>query len=303
MEKELVVKRVGDFSVVGHYYPKRLSVDVMIGDDLCEMIFVSDFSQGATLMAWKRKNNDTCCFQKDDFGPYKFFGIKVNYESVRCEAAEFFAALKQAEKEEKEREETEKRSLAYDEHYMTGIAKELIKRGHSVAATSKRDFVAGRDFRLMVDERISVGSSYDHRGWVVAHNEKYGENRVETKTRSAKTEKIVKTIEDAVRFENARRQRLKEKSNNLKSVKSLLEGALGVPLTEEKEYRSNGQVGRSHRGWDEIYFTDASKSVRIKPNRVYDNDAKRWVDGFSITYMKVVESVDKLKKIYEAMKS
>lgn len=245
---------------------------------------------------WYFDENPGDC--QGNFSCYKVFQIEVDYSEI---AEEVKKAFKQAEEkaEEQKREAAKlQRAENYENNtFVSVIMPQLKEDGYEVTCTTKEEYVEkGADIALIVNGAIHV--NYDYRGRFTASNRLYDSRRVERQTKSAKLEKMLEAIKDAVSSHERLMKEAKKEKEALNNKKTELEKLLGEQVIEKTE-NHRYKKGSRYTSYETKHFVRVVDNVnyyamKIKP---FEKDGKRMYNIENLPAL----TPEKLKKLIKLL--
>jgi len=315
MEKT-IVKRTGEFIRIIEQSNKRFAYDrIMVNCEIynkkAEMIFQDSYNhENVGIHSWRFITGDEVVDSQtkvhENFEMFKMLDIEVDNMGIIAEAKQFFIEL-----EEKARLS---RAKYYDDNlFLKQLAPAIEAKGYKVSPTMTRDEYINKsygDIELLVetdDSEFIVGHEYH--GWVRAIGTKNVDDgkRVEKTTKSKKIDKMVETLEDAIKQEQNLIKLAKEKTTKLQNVKQILEDALGIEVELKKEWHTGyGSFRKASQGYYTEHFIDKKYSdngyyscLRFTESTKTVNGKR--VRGFTISHLPTITDMKKLKQIYDLL--
>lgn len=320
MEKTTIVaKRISGIQRIEFKeknYRTTVVVDASINGKTVQMIIQEKYKfnkedRGAEMKSWRFITGDPIIDGSakvmDDFSAYDILDFTVDINDILTDAENFFSELKKKEEEEKKEKRRIERDKEYDINVFISVIKPALEeKGRVVAYTTKEQYLDGHEIKLVVNGMITV-SRDTFSSNIIAHNGKYGNDRIEKKTKSVKKEKIMAMIEEAINAEIYRNESILEKNNKALDTKKELENILGVKMVEKREYQSI--PGKPNQGREIEYFVEAKYEKTYADGlRIMARDTTKMVDGkpvylkgFSLTNLPCITDPQKLKAIWDIL--
>ena len=320
MEKT-IVKRTGEFRVIEETNKRfsyaQITANCEIYNKKAEMTFKDAWDhENVGTLNWRFITGDEVVDSQakvqTDFEIFKVLDIEVDNMEIIAEAKLFFKQLEDERKIAEAKEAKVKRAHEYDNNiFLKQLMPALEARDYKVSSSIKReDFINNNgSIKLLVEtDNSEFTIDYDYHGWIeITGCKNVDDGRRVTKiTKSKKIEKMIETLEDAIKWEKALVKSAKEKMKNIKDAKQTLEAALGIEVEAKKEWHSRGNSGRRSDGYYTEHFIDKKYSENGYYGCLRFTESSKTVNGetvkgFTISYLPVITDMKKLKQIYDLL--
>lgn len=288
---------------------KMVTVAFTINGKAAEMTITEQYKssytpneRGAKMIDWHfvtgDKMIDDTAKRFTDFSAFDIVDIEVDINDILFDAENFFEELKAKEKEEADLKQKKEREIFYDNCFLITVR----------IGCTKEEFVADsyRSMALVIDDLTLSDDKYGKAGWVVS-NGRYGNDKIEERTRSNKTEKVVGIVVEALRVKKMREEEKAKEAAKKNDAKARLEAWLGEPVIQKDEKKGYYADAYRHKDYREAIYTHFVRAsdpegLRFTANKTYNSETKEYEETFTVSNIpSTFKAADKMKQLVAAI--